>query len=178
VQLNKIIPLFCVQFYSLIALLSYYRLETEVFLSDNFGLNTRLDVDIKLLNTTLLITLLSIKCIIFLFDDNVQYYKSVKVPLPSRIYCFTLYFANIIWNKDYNQKIIIGLFIIIWTNDTFAYIVGKSIGKINYLNEFLKKNNRRIYREVAFAVFAGYLISKLYIRQSNLSPNQLQYGQQ
>jgi phosphatidate cytidylyltransferase len=56
VQLNKIIP-FCVPFYSLIALLSYYRLETEVFLSDNFGLNTRLDVDIKLLNTTLLITL-------------------------------------------------------------------------------------------------------------------------
>ena len=31
--------------------------------------------------------------------------------------------------NDYNPKIIIGLFVLIWTNDTFAYIVGKSIGK-------------------------------------------------
>jgi phosphatidate cytidylyltransferase len=66
VQLNKIIPFFVFHFYSLIALLSYYRLETEVFLSDNFGLNTRLDVDIKLLNTTLLITLLSHKMYFFI----------------------------------------------------------------------------------------------------------------
>ncbi|KGO86590.1 phosphatidate cytidylyltransferase [Flavobacterium rivuli WB 3.3-2 = DSM 21788] len=31
--------------------------------------------------------------------------------------------------NDYNPFIIIGTFILIWANDTFAYIVGKSIGK-------------------------------------------------
>lgn len=30
---------------------------------------------------------------------------------------------------DYNPTIILATFILIWTNDTFAYIVGKSIGK-------------------------------------------------
>jgi hypothetical protein len=37
VQLNKIIPFFVFQFYSLIALLSYYRLETEYSLATILG---------------------------------------------------------------------------------------------------------------------------------------------
>jgi phosphatidate cytidylyltransferase len=52
-----------------------------------------------------------------------------KVPLPSRYILPFILLQNIIWNKRLQSKIIIGLFIIIWTNDTFAYIVGKSIGK-------------------------------------------------
>ena len=57
------------------------------------------------------------------------------------------------------------MFIIIWTNDTFAYIVGKSIGK-NKLFERIspKKTIEGFIGGVVFAVFAGYLISKLYIR--------------
>jgi hypothetical protein len=98
-------PFLCSNFYSLIALLSYYRLETEVFLSDNFGLNTRLDVDIKLLNTIIINYTFCHKMYHFLMILTII--QSVKVPLlPSRIYCFTLLFLlqNIIWNKDYNQN--------------------------------------------------------------------------
>jgi phosphatidate cytidylyltransferase len=181
VQLNKIIPLFFVfLFYFLIALLSYYRLETEVFLNDNFGLNTRLDVDIQLLNTTLLLITLfvSIKCIIFLFDDNVQSITKVSkylyllgyIVLPF-IFIIKISFGIL----DYNPKIIIGLFVIIWTNDTFAYIVGKSVGK-NKLFERIspKKTIEGFIGGVAFAVFAGYLISKLYIRPNpNFSPKSI-----
>ena len=67
--------------------------------------------------------------------------------------------------NDYNPKIIIGLFILIWTNDTFAYLVGKSIGK-NKLYERIspKKTIEGFIGGVVFAVFAGYLISKLYIK--------------
>jgi hypothetical protein len=73
VQLNKIIPLFCVPILFPNCFIKLLSVRNRVILSDNFGLNTRLDVDIKLLNTTLLlITLFSIKCIFFLFDDNVQ----------------------------------------------------------------------------------------------------------
>jgi phosphatidate cytidylyltransferase len=181
VQLNKIIPLFFVfLFYFLIALLSYYRLETEAFLNDNLGLNIRLDVDIQLLNTTLLLITLfvSTKCIIFLFDDNVQSITKVSkyLYLLGYIVLPFIFITKISFGiLDYNPKIIIGLFVIIWTNDTFAYIVGKSVGK-NKLFERIspKKTIEGFIGGVAFAVFAGYLISKLYIRPNpNFSPKSI-----
>jgi phosphatidate cytidylyltransferase len=157
-------------FYSAIALLSYYRLETESFLSEHLGINTRLDVDIQLLNTLLLLITLfvSIKCIIFLFDDNVQSITTVSkyLYLLGYIVLPFVFITKISFGiKDYNPKIIIGLFIIIWTNDTFAYIVGKSIGK-NKLFERIspKKTIEGFVGGVVFAVIAGYLISKFYIR--------------
>jgi phosphatidate cytidylyltransferase len=67
--------------------------------------------------------------------------------------------------KDYNPKIIIGLFILIWTNDTFAYLVGKSIGKHKLFERVSpKKTIEGFLGGVVFAAFAGFLISKLYIR--------------
>jgi phosphatidate cytidylyltransferase len=66
---------------------------------------------------------------------------------------------------DYNPKIIIGLFILIWTNDTFAYIVGKTIGKHKLFERISpKKTIEGFIGGIIFAVFAGYLISKYYIR--------------
>jgi phosphatidate cytidylyltransferase len=69
--------------------------------------------------------------------------------------------------NDYNPKIIIGLFILVWTNDTFAYIVGKSIGK-NKLYEKIspKKTIEGFIGGIVFALIAGYLISKYYIKAS------------
>ena len=63
--------------------------------------------------------------------------------------------------------LIIGLFILIWTNDTFAYIVGKSIGR-NKLFERIspKKTIEGFVGGILFAIFAGYLISKYYIQAS------------
>jgi phosphatidate cytidylyltransferase len=69
--------------------------------------------------------------------------------------------------NDYNPKIIIGLFILIWTNDTFAYLVGKSIGKHKLLERISpKKTIEGFIGGVVFAVFTGFLISKLYIKAS------------
>jgi phosphatidate cytidylyltransferase len=66
---------------------------------------------------------------------------------------------------DYNPKIIIGLFILIWTNDTFAYLVGKSMGKHKLFERISpKKTIEGFIGGVLFAVFAGFLISKLYIK--------------
>jgi phosphatidate cytidylyltransferase len=41
--------------------------------------------------------------------------------------------------NGYNPKILISIFILIWTNDSFAYIVGKSIGKQNCSNVYLQR---------------------------------------
>ena len=171
VQLKKIIPLLLVFVsYTVIALLSYYRLETEWYLNESLGINTRLDVDIQLLNTILLLITLfvSIKCIVFLFDDKVQSITTVSkyLYLVGYIILPFVFITKISFGiKDYNPKIIIGLFIIIWTNDTFAYIVGKSIGKTKLFERISpKKTIEGFVGGVVFAVLAGYLISKLYIK--------------
>ncbi|MBU0940571.1 MAG: phosphatidate cytidylyltransferase [Flavobacteriaceae bacterium] len=171
VQISKTIPLiFVFLIYSVVTLLSYYRSESELYLNEFFGIDVRLDVDIPLLNSILLLITLfvSIKCMVLLFDDKVQSITKVSkyLYLLGYIVLPFIFITKISFGiNNYNPKIIIGLFIIIWTNDTFAYIVGKSIGK-NKLFERIspKKTIEGFVGGVVFAVFAGYLISKLYIR--------------
>ncbi|MFN3756512.1 MAG: phosphatidate cytidylyltransferase [Flavobacterium sp.] len=66
--------------------------------------------------------------------------------------------------KGYNPKIITSIFIIIWTNDTFAYLVGKQIGK-NKLFEKVspKKTIEGFVGGLFFGLLAGILLSKYYI---------------
>lgn len=171
VQINKIFPLVFVSlFYTAITLISYYRIETEN------GINILMSQDVKLsINTNqldiilLAITLLvSVKCIAFLFNDTIQTISKTSkyIYLLGYIVLPFIFITKISFGvKDYNPKIIIGLFILIWTNDTFAYLVGKSIGKHKLLEKVSpKKTIEGFLGGVVFAVFAGFLISKLYIR--------------
>jgi len=70
----------------------------------------------------------------------------------------------------YNPKIIIGIFILIWTNDTFAYLVGKSIGR-NKLFERIspKKTIEGFIGGFVFTVVAGIIIAKYLLNTSNLT---------
>lgn len=173
VQLNKIFPiLFVSLFYTTISLISFYKIETENYINSIQNGNITLTIDINLVNTILLITTLivSVKCIFFLFDDRVQ---SISTPskylyLLGYILLPFIFIVKISFGiKDYNPKIIIGLFILIWTNDTFAYLVGKSIGKHKLLERISpKKTIEGFIGGVVFAIFTGYLISKLYIKAS------------
>jgi phosphatidate cytidylyltransferase len=171
VQINKIFPLIFVSlFYTTITLISYYKIETEK------GINILMSQDVKLsINTNqldiilLAITLLvSIKCIAFLFNDTIQSISKTSkyIYLLGYIVLPFIFITKISFGvKDYNPKIIIGLFILIWTNDTFAYLVGKSIGKHKLLEKVSpKKTIEGFLGGVLFAIFAGFLISKLYIR--------------
>ena len=67
-------------------------------------------------------------------------------------------------DKGFIPSIIIGIFILIWTNDTFAYIVGKSIGK-NKLFESIspKKTIEGFIGGVVFAIIASIIIAKYYV---------------
>ncbi|UQD57366.1 phosphatidate cytidylyltransferase [Flavobacterium sp. K5-23] len=173
VKINKIFPLIFVSlFYTSITLISYYKIETERFINGFLEENIKLTVNINLIDTILLLftLMVSLKCIVLLFDDTVQSLsKTTKyIYLLGYIVMPFVFITKISFGiKDYNPKIIIGLFILIWTNDTFAYIVGKSIGK-NKLFERIspKKTIEGFIGGVVFAVFAGFLISKLYIRPS------------
>jgi len=174
IQINKVAPiLFGAVFYTSVTLISHYNLVVSktinVIFHNNISISVNVEqLDLILLGTTLIV---SAKCILFLFNDKIQ-----KISISSK-YLYLLgyiilpfiFITKISFGvKDYNPKIIIGLFILIWTNDTFAYIVGKSIGK-NKLFEIIspKKTIEGFFGGVIFAIFAGYLISKYYIKATS-----------
>jgi phosphatidate cytidylyltransferase len=172
-QLNKIVPLIFVSlFYTTISLVSFYKKETEHYISTVQNQKITLDLNIDQVNIALLIIalLVILKCIVFLFDDTIQALSkpSKYIYLLGYILLPFVFITKISFGiKDYNPKIIIGLFILIWTNDTFAYLVGKSIGKHKLLERISpKKTIEGFIGGVVFAIFAGYLISKLYIKAS------------
>lgn len=173
IQLNKIFPLFFVAlFYTSISLVSFYKTETENYINRIQNKNIKIDLDIDQVNIILLIITLivSIKCIVFLFDDTAQSLSKLSkyVYLLGYILLPFVFITKISFGiNDYNPKIIIGLFILIWTNDTFAYLVGKSIGKHKLLERISpKKTIEGFIGGVVFSVFTGFLISKLYIKAS------------
>ena len=173
VQISKAIPmLFGSVLYATITLISNYREKTTSVLNEILDSNLTISVSTEQLDIILLVISLvvSIKCILFLFFDNIQ-----KISTSSKyLYLFgyiTLPFIFItkisFGVNDYNPKIIIGLFILIWTNDTFAYIIGKSMGKIKLFERISpKKTVEGFLGGILFAVLTGYLISKHYIKAS------------
>jgi len=171
VQLNKIFSiLFGTLLYTAIVLVSHYNKQTTTYLNSLFNSKFNLETNIQELDVVLLAVtiVISIKCILFLFYDSVQ-----KISISSKyLYLLgyiTLPFVFIVkisfGTNDYNPKIIIGLFILIWTNDTFAYLVGKSIGKHKLFERVSpKKTIEGFLGGAVFAAFAGFLISKFYIQ--------------
>lgn len=70
----------------------------------------------------------------------------------------------LIENNTYNPKIIISIFVLIWTNDTFAYIFGKSIGKHKLFESVSpKKTLEGFFGGLIFTIFVGYLIFLYYL---------------
>jgi phosphatidate cytidylyltransferase len=62
----------------------------------------------------------------------------------------------------YNYKIIFVLFVLIWSNDTFAYIVGKSIGKKKLFPSISpKKTVEGFLGGLVFTILAGIIIHEI-----------------
>lgn len=116
----------------------------------------------------------SIGALKFLFSNKMEALKSIEkyLYLLGYVILSFIFITKIPFGiKGYNPKIIIGIFILIWTNDTFAYIVGKSIGKHKLFERISpKKTIEGFLGGLVFSVIAGILISKYYIG-SNLIIN-------
>jgi phosphatidate cytidylyltransferase len=170
VQIKPVLPILLGSLlYSSVTLLSHYNTKTSEFLNRVFETKVDLAINIQQLDLILLAVtiVISIKCILFLFYDSVQKISSSSkyLYLLGYITLPFIFITKISFGiNDYNPKIIIGLFILIWTNDTFAYIVGKSMGKHKLFERISpKKTIEGFLGGLVFAVFAGFLISKLYI---------------
>ena len=120
--------------------------------------------DILLLMATMFV---SIKAIVFLFDhqnkplDQLSKYIYIigYIALPFVI------ITKIPWGVNgYNPKILISIFILIWINDTFAFLVGKSIGK-NKLFEKVspKKTIEGFLGGLVFCIIGSFLVAKYFI---------------
>lgn len=164
--------IFGILLYTAVTLLSCYNKITTDTINRIFNTNFNLAINTKQLDLILLVIALvvSIKCVLFLFYDKIQSssISSKYLYLLGYIILPFIFITKISFGvNDYNPKIIIGLFILVWTNDTFAFIVGKSIGK-NKLYEKIspKKTIEGFIGGIVFAIIAGYLISKYYIKAS------------
>ena len=70
-----------------------------------------------------------------------------------------------IMGVDFKPDVIISIFILIWTNDTFAYIVGKSIGKTKLFESISpKKTIEGFVGGVIFAIIASVIIAMYYVQ--------------
>lgn len=156
VSINKIIPI-------LIAAILYSGYSVV--------LTKKIPVNVIYESLFLFATLyVSIKAILFLFNEaktELSIFNKSDFLLGYVILPF-LIIAKIPFGKfGYNPKIIITIFIIIWTNDTFAYIVGKSIGKHKLFERISpKKTIEGFIGGVLFAVLASYLSAKYFIEGS------------
>ncbi|MFV8363361.1 phosphatidate cytidylyltransferase [Flavobacterium sp. ZT3P35] len=171
IQINNVFPIiFGIILYTTVTLISHYNTLTTEAINQTFNTDVEIAINIQQLNVVLLVIALvvSIKCILFLFYDSIQKIStsSKYLYLLGYIILPFVFITKISFGiNDYNPKIIIGLFILIWTNDTFAYIVGKSIGRTKLFEKISpKKTIEGFLGGILFAILAGYLISKYYIK--------------
>lgn len=157
IQLNKIT--------SLILALGIYLFFYEANLKHN-NLFSNAVVHYATLSALAITIIVSIKSVLFLFDEHEaksnifsKYTYLVGYIILPFVFITKIPFGE----KGYNPKIIISIFILIWTNDTFAYIVGKSMGKRKLFERVSpKKTIEGFIGGVLFAVVASYIISRYY----------------
>ena len=122
--------------------------------------------DLLLTGATLFI---SIRLLFFLFNDKRQHFdkQSKYVFLIGYVILPIIILTKIPYSGTiFKPQILIGIFIIIWTNDTFAYIVGKSIGKTKLYEKISpKKTLEGFFGGLIFAVISGILIALYYTKQ-------------
>jgi phosphatidate cytidylyltransferase len=108
---------------------------------------------------------------VWLFDRNQKnFMQSGWLTLTGYIVFSFVSITKIpIVKEGFVPSIIIGIFILIWTNDTFAYLVGKSVGKHKLFERISpKKTIEGFVGGMVFATVAGILIAEYYVSEFSL----------
>ncbi|MES2812759.1 MAG: phosphatidate cytidylyltransferase [Bacteroidota bacterium] len=132
-----------------------------------FGIffSNQLSTDLGLLLASLLV---SFQLLLWLFSNQSKPIVTVTEKWVKLIGYIVLPFIFItkipVVNNQFIPSIIIGIFILIWINDTFAYIVGKSFGKHKLFERISpKKTIEGFIGGLVFAIIGGVLLSKYYV---------------
>ena len=121
----------------------------------------------KELDSTLTLALLAITILVDLFIlRDVFILNKISLFNKKRYFCIIFYiisgfvFLSLIpfIGKVYEPKIILGIFILAWTNDTFAYLVGKGFGKRKLMEKISpKKTIEGFFGGMAGALLASFI---------------------
>lgn len=123
--------------------------------------------DILILLATLLV---SVKAIFFLFDKKNKPVDSLSkyvyligyIILP-----FVLITKIPFVENSYNPNIILSIFILIWVNDTFAFLVGKTFGKHKLFEKVSpKKTIEGFVGGFIFSIVTGIILAQFLMLQS------------
>jgi len=129
--------------------------------------NTIKTNDVLILLATLLV---SLKAIVFLFDKKNKPVDSLSkyvyligyIILP-----FVLITKIPFVENNYNPNIILSIFILIWVNDTFAFLVGKTFGKHKLFEKVSpKKTIEGFVGGFIFSIVAGIILAHFLMHQS------------
>ena len=116
---------------------------------------------------TIFTIIISIRLLYFLFQKNDKEFDIVTqylILIGYIIFPFILTNYVPIGKKGYNSDILITIFILIWTNDTFAYLVGKNFGKNKLFPSVSpKKTIEGFIGGLLFSIIGGVLLAKYFI---------------
>jgi phosphatidate cytidylyltransferase len=121
------------------------------------------------INHSITIFTLIVSCflLVFLFKQNEGSFKTITkflILLGYLIFPFVMTNYIAMGVKGYNPKILVSILILIWSNDTFAYLVGKNFGKTKLLPLVSpKKTVEGFIGGVVFTIISGILLAKFYI---------------
>ncbi|SDR66636.1 phosphatidate cytidylyltransferase [Gillisia sp. Hel1_33_143] len=117
-------------------------------------------------NATLLLLCITIFVNLFLIKD-LLFIRTIPVFEKKKYIILIFYLSSSIifltliptYTGIFNPQIIVGVFVLIWTNDTFAYITGKNFGK-NKLYERISPNKtvEGFIGGMVFSAVGGYCI--------------------
>ena len=142
------------------AAVSYYYLWNK---NSDLNLNTVL---------TAIAIITAIKLLLYLFNTSKSHFKIYTryfILFGYVILPFALANYIAMGTKGYNPKILISIIILIWTNDTFAYLVGKNIGKNKLFPSVSpKKTFEGFAGGLVFTIIGGALLANYYIMASTV----------
>lgn len=134
----------------------------SIYISNDFYTNLLLNIGALLISVSLLAELFSNNAP-KLKDATAKYVRLTGYVIIPFLLIIKLPFLDAAAEFDFNPYVVIGMFVLIWANDTFAYIVGKSIGK-NKLFERIspKKTVEGFIGGVIFTVAGAYILGLYY----------------
>lgn len=117
-------------------------------------------------NATMVLLLATIFVNLFLVKDlmlvnKIPVFEKKKYVIIIFYLISSLIFLTLIpsYTGDFTPELVIGIFCLIWVNDTFAYLVGKNFGKHKLFERISpKKTVEGFFGGLIFSAFAGYLV--------------------
>jgi phosphatidate cytidylyltransferase len=112
---------------------------------------------ITILSSLALIYYLFTKTEITFSNDRSKLGLLIRYPIFSMIFLILLP----LYKGEYNSTLIISILILIWVNDSFAFLIGKNFGKRKlFVSVSPKKTQEGFIGGLLFALFVAFVISK------------------